>query len=386
MEAGEQNLSASGSAPGTSPGGVLDGDRFSTEPDSLWQGDSSAAHWQITFPDSRRIGSILQINGDDSRVLRNAPRHYIWQISQDGQLWRSLGETLVRRETRMFRVHRLSEPVVTRHLRLLINLSHGSAPAVREIEFYEEPDADIPFPDWIVAVSSVEDPNAVRVGEGFVDLARSCEGWEGVPAQLLWHGDFDEAFVGAEPRPLCAFFSGSFLEWCQRSREPWRGVQQVLKSRSLPMWGACGGAQILLILEETGVDAPWDCPRCRDPQRPAVPVYSHIGHLGEAPCGDYRQNVAERGIFQMRIVADDPVFAGLPEIFGILQSHVGQIEYVPEGWIRVVTRGPGAHTVNQCLRVRDAPIYAAQFHMESYHDTYDTSRRIMSNFLNLARQ
>src|SRR5690606_23110300 len=116
--------------------------------------------------------------------------------------------------------------------------------------------------------SSDEDPENVLEGRKFVQLARACEGWEDVPVQCVWHGDFDETFVSAEPRPLCAFLSGSYLEWCQCSRQPWRGVQQVLASRRLPMWGACGGGQILAILEETGVDQPWDCPRCRDPKAP----------------------------------------------------------------------------------------------------------------------
>ena len=379
-------VSASSTVEGTSPAGAIDGDRFSTALESLWQGTSASASWQMTFAEPRRIGAILQIHGDDPEVLQNAPRNYIWQTSSDGRNWHHLLETMTYHERRLFRIHRLREAVETRHIRLLINLSHG-LPAVREIEFYEEVDAEIAFPDWIIGVSSLEDPDSAAITRNtFIRLARLCEGWETVPAQCLWHGDFDPDFVSVEPRPLCAFFSGSHLEWCQRSREPWRGVQEVLQSRRLPMWGACGGAQVLAILDQTGVDHPWDCPRCRDPQQPRSPVYSHIGFLGDAPCGDYRQNVAERGRFQMRITAEDPVFSGISEIFTIHQSHIGQIDYVPEGWIRVVTRGPGAHTVNQCLRVVDAPIYAAQFHMETYAQTWETSKTITTNFLRMAKQ
>lgn len=332
---------ASSTVEGTSPAGAIDGDRFSTALESLWQGTSGSASWQMTFAEPRRIGAILQIHGDDPEVLRNAPRNYIWQTSSDGRNWHHLLETMTYHEKRLFRIHRLREAVETRHIRLLINLSHG-LPAVREIEFYEEVDAEIAFPDWIIGVSSLEDPDSAAITRNtFIRLARLCEGWETVPAQCLWHGDFDPDFVSVEPRPLCAFFSGSHLEWCQRSREPWRGVQEVLQSRRLPMWGACG---------------------------------------------DYRQNVAERGLFQMRITAEDPVFSGISEIFTIHQSHIGQIDYVPEGWIRVVTRGPGAHTVNQCLRVVDAPIYAAQFHMETYAQTLETSKTITTNFLRMAKQ
>jgi GMP synthase-like glutamine amidotransferase len=75
----------------------------------------------------------------------------------------------------------------------------------------------------------------------------------------------------------------------------------------------------------------------------------------------------------------------LPEAFEILESHTGQIDHVPRGWTRVVTKGEGTHTVNQCLRVSDAPIYSAQFHMESYSQTKDASKTIMINFLRQAK-
>lgn len=377
---------ASGTAAGTSPGGALDGDRFSVEPASLWKGDrANNVYWQVSFAEPRPIGAILQINGDNSLVLSSAPRNYCWQASLDGQSWKTIRETVVHHEKRMYRIHRLREPIEARHLRMFVNLSIGDAPALREVELFSQTDAAIEFDDWIIGVSSTEAPEKATAAKPFVDLARLCEGWESVPAQCLWHGDFDEEFVSAEPRPLCAFLSGSFLEWCQCSREPWRGVQNVLKSRRLPMWGACGGAQILAILEETGVDRPWDCPRCRDPQAPLLPIYSHIGHRSETPCGVYSGNIAERGHYQMQIVARSAAFEGVPEVFEILESHVGQIDYVPPGWVRLVTRGPGAHTVNQCLRIADAPIYAAQFHMETYAKTQEVSTRIMTNFLGEAR-
>lgn len=378
-------ITASSSAEGTSPQGVFDGDRFSTEPKSLWKGSSAAEWLQVTFATQRRIGAILQIQGDNADVLSDAPRNYAWQVSDDGHVWRTLRETVVRNERRAFRLHRLTEAVTTRHARLMINLSHGAAPTIREVEFHAETDATVAFPDWILAVSSMEDPRAIQAGMPFVQLARECEAWNDVPAQCIWHGDFDEAFLAIEPRPLCAFFSGSLQEWCQCSREPWRGVEAVLKSRRLPMWGACGGAQVLAILDETGVDQEWDCPRCRDPKQPKLPIYTHIGHLGPGPCGEYGNCIGEYGLHEIQVVALDPVFDGLGRTFEIHESHVGQIAHVPQGWVRIATKGDGGKTVNQCLRVADAPIYAAQFHMESFAETRETSKTIIGNFLKQAK-
>lgn len=383
----DAEATASSAAAESSPAGAVDGDRFSVRADSLWKGapGEKVWWWQIRFAEPRSVGAILQVHGDRPLSLRNAPKHYVWQSSQDGRSWEDWSETEVRHERRLFRVHRLPQARQVQYLRLTILESIGAAPALREVEFYAEPDAPIEFPDWVVIVDSNERTDPQDEPGLFVNLIRQCPDWEGLQFQQMPHGAFDEEFVSAEPWPLCAFLTGSSLDWCQVKREAWRGVQEVLKNRNLPIWGACGGAQILAIIEETGVDKPWDCPRCRDPQAPKLPVYTHIGHTGEAPCGDYSKNLGERGKYQVRIVARDPVFEGLPELFETMEAHYGQIAYVPKGWVRVVTKGPKGLTENQCLRVADRYIYAAQFHIE-LPGTPETSRKIMSNFLTAAKR
>jgi hypothetical protein len=380
-------VDASSSTAGFAPKGAVDGDRFSTESDAAWKGrkGDKTWWWQVRYPEPRAIGAILQINGDHPTVLRNAPRRYVWRWSSDGVIWHNLRETETLCERRLFRIHRLNEPVRAQYLRLQIFEADGEFPTLREAEFYDQPAAAISFPDWIVAVSTAEESTLPAAGQRFIGLAKACKDWQGLPAQEVWLGSFDEAFVAAEPRPLCAFLTGNIPEWCQRMQEPWRGTQEVLKKRNLPIWAACGGAQGLAILDDIGMKRPWDCPRCRDPKDPLLPIYTHIGHTGPAVCGDYSKNVFERGKFNVRQSARDPAFAGLPQEFEIMESHCGQIEYVPKGWLLVVTRGQGAKTKNQCLRVKDRYIYAAQFHMEN-EGTPDNSRTIMSNFLKLAKE
>lgn len=383
----ETTATASSSAASYGPGGAVDGDRFSLDPERGWQGEAEAATWwwQVEFPEGRNIGAILQVHGDHASVLQNAPRRYVWRWSADGKIWHNLRETEVVTERRLFRVHRLKQPVHVRHLRLQIFSAVGIAPTLREIEFFDNPESEIAFDDWIVAVSTFEEDKLPGPGQSFIRLAHSCPAGRQLQAQEVWLGDFDESFVAAEPRPLCAFLSGNLNEWCEKMQEPWRGVQEVLARRSLPMWGACGGAQGMAILEEFGVDQPWDCPRCRDARRPLLPIYTHIGHTGITACGDYSKNIFERGACNVRKVAEDPVLAGLPDEFSIMESHCGQIEYVPDGWELLVTRGTGGHTKNQCLRVKGHYIYAAQFHMEM-EGTAENSQILMSNFLKLAKK
>lgn len=379
--------SASSSTAEFTPEGAIDGDRFSTEPGAAWKGrkGDKSWWWQVRFPQTRDIGAILQINGDHPTVLRNAPRRYVWRWSLDGAIWHNLRETETMAERRAYRIHRLTEPVRAQYLRLHVFEAEGEMPTLREVEFYDRRDATIAFPDWILAVSTAEESDLPAGGQRFIQLAKACESWKGLRAQEVWLGSFDEAFISAEPRPLCAFLTGNHPEWCERMQEPWRGTQEVLKKRNLPIWSACGGAQGLAILDDIGMKRPWDCPRCRDPKDPLLPIYTHIGHTGPAVCGDYSKNIFEKGKFNVRQVARDPVFAGLPEEFEIMESHCGQIEYLPKGWTLVVTKGSGAKTKHQCLRVKDRYIYAAQFHMEN-KGTPENSKKIMGNFLSLAKQ
>ncbi|HPY76535.1 MAG TPA: hypothetical protein PLQ45_01715, partial [Anaerohalosphaeraceae bacterium] len=189
---------------------------------------------------------------------------------------------------------------------------------------------------------------------------------------------------------LCAFLSGSFLDWCQRTRDPFAGLQEVLQNENLPIWGSCGGAQAIGILLDTGWQSPWDCPRCRNPEYPYSPIYGHIGYidpLSPRPCGVWDNSLAEIGPTYVRKVVEDPAFAELPSQFRVNQSHMGQLEYLPMGWEQVCGAGDGALTEIQCFKKIGKPIYGAQFHIENYHvQTQVNSIIIMNNFLTIAKQ
>lgn len=378
-------IDASSSASISTAAAACDGNRFACSPEQTWQGAATTNRWwwQIRFAQEQRIGAILQITGDHDFVFRNAPRRYVWQTSRDGEHWSDLAETQTQRECRCFRVHRLAHPRRCHFVRLQIDEAEGNFPTLREVEFYSSTTEKIDFPDWIVAVNTTDKPELPGHGQEFIPLARSCAGWGSLQAQQIWLGTFDESFIRAEPRPLCAFLSGNFKDWCEIAREPWRGTQRVLQRGDLPIWASCGGAQGLAILAETGVDKPWDCPHCRNPQHPKTPIYTHIGHTGSRPCGDYSACVFERGPHQVRKTRNDPVFARLPEEFTVMESHCGQIGWPPAGWSLIATAGKGSQTKTQCLRLNGRPIYAAQFHIEMA-GTPGASRQIMSNFLGLS--
>ncbi len=393
-EAGEPMVGRATASSGGSAAAVLDGDRFSTSTQHAWTGSPEATDWwwEVDFGGTREIGAILQVVGQHETTFTHAPRSYVWQASPDGQTWTDIPGTARENERRLFRLHRLATPVAARYLRMLITAAVGPFPVLREIEVYKEPDRKIEFPEWLMAVSTLEaseGDQGLGAGSEFIPLARSCEGWEHLFAQCLWIGHFDEEFVSAEPRPLAAFLSGNFKDWCEKDRTAWVGLEGILLAGHLPMWASCGGAQGLAILAESGTDQPWDCPHCRDTARPHLPIYTHIGHThldhtSPRPCGDYEGCRFERGPTHVRQLARDPVFAGLPNVFEVIESHCGQVAFTPPGWMQVATCGPGGQTAMQALRVRDRYVYAAQFHIEM-EGTPEVSRRIMGNFLRLAR-
>jgi hypothetical protein len=151
------------------------------------------------------------------------------------------------------------------------------------------------------------------------------------------------------------------------------------------MWASCGGAQGLAILAETGVERAWDCPQCRDPTNPKLPIYTHIAGSSRRKCGDYSGCVFERGPYRIRQLSADPVFRGLPPEFRAMESHCGQIEWAPKGWELIATCGEGGKTTTQCLRLKDHLVYAAQFHIEM-QGTPESSKRIMENFLAMCQE
>jgi hypothetical protein len=378
---------ASTTAENFSVAGPLDADRFSTLPASVWEGlpGETSWWWSVAFDEPRPLGAILQVIGTASDVLTNAPRQSVWEVTTDGRTWETLDETRVEAESRLFRLHRLKAVHRVLGVRIRIDACWGDAPALRSVELLPATDSPLAFPAWIVAVSTVERRDSLEDAAGFVSLAHRCPGWHDCPAQRLWMGDLNLAFVDAEPRPHCLFLSGNYTEWCQKDRSHWRGIESLLERGDVPIWASCGGAQGLAILADRGTQAPWDCPRCRDSRHPLLPIYAHIGHTAESACGQYEHNIAEKGPTALRIMGDDPVLSGLPRVFLAMESHVGEIAYLPEGWRLLVADGPGAKTRHQLLRAGDRPIYAAQFHIEM-EGTPESAERLMVNFLREAER
>jgi hypothetical protein len=314
----------------------------------------------------------------------------MWQLSRDGHTWNDLTETRIENENRAFRVHRLEHAVEARWFRLRIDAATTvtAGPMLREVEFYPETDSPITFPDWVLSVNITDRP-ASKDGLGHVEVLRAAVADEVILAQHVDVSCVTPEYVSIEPRPLCMFLSGSYKDWCEVDRGAYRGVEQILAQRLLPIWGSCGGCQLLAILAETGTRQPWDCPHCRNAHEPKLPIYTHI-HCAHPPgaspkCGVYDHCEFERGPHVLQIVHADPVLEGLPATgqFTCQESHCGQVDYLPPGWTLLATHGPGGKTKNQLMKVAGHPIYAAQFHIDLGGDH---AKVLAQNFFGVARR
>lgn len=355
-----------------------------------WSHERESGVWTYTlsFNRPRALTGLMQVNGRHPFVLREAPADYTWEARLADQSWRRIPGTTVQQETRIRRRHAFGRPVFASELRMKVTAWYGAEPALAVVE--PESESEMPAMEsqrpWILVVNSTHDSTLPGHGQEFIPLARSVPGWEMLEAQQIWVPRFSPEFLEIEPRPLAVFFSGSFKDWCEVDRRHWRGVERALRRPRVPIWASCGGAQALAIIAESGTRTRWDCPHCRDPRRPRIPIYTHLGHDRSGPhlCGEYSRCTFERGPHAIAKVGMDPAFEGLPPTFLAMESHCGQIDHPPEGWDLVATAGPNTQTSVQCLRLRDHPVYAAQFHIEM-PGTPENSQLIMSNFLSMAR-
>ena len=288
-----------------------------------------------SFPGSRDVGAIVQIHGDHEFALRNAPRDYVWQTSQDGMTWEDLKETATDDERRTFRIHRLrSEPTGPMAEARSIASAEGDAPASARGRVLWRPASRrsrfLPGRSWSAQPAQARFP--ARGAPRFIAWPGPLRA--GVSSSFRTSGWVisTSEFIAIEPRPLCAFLSGNFIDWCQQNRDHWRGTAAILRD-----WKP---ADLGLVRRGSGagdpcrdrVDRPWDCPQCRDPEDPQLPIYTHIARLRPA---QVRRLL--RLCLRAWAVHDPAAFSrpGLPSVclteFRAMESHCGQIEWAPEG-------------------------------------------------------
>ena len=161
--------------------GAIDGDRFSSSRELSGKAERARPWWwQVEFPEAREVGAILQIHGDHEYALKNAPRRYVWKVSQDGSLGEDLDETATTDEQRTVRSASTVSSASAAHGRCGWRsrpTGRVPSPALREVELFADPAAKIAFPlGRRRQHHGIEQGSRRRVRPRFRKLARSCDG------------------------------------------------------------------------------------------------------------------------------------------------------------------------------------------------------------------
>lgn len=168
-----------------------------------------------------------------------------------------------------------------------------------------------------------------------------------------------------ELAPVAIVYSGastSFEEYDVRQTRAYRDV--VLKSE-VPQLGICGGHQ--LAAEIYG--ARLDIMRRTRPQDPD-------NNPGYHP-GEYK----EWGVYPVKVIRRDPLFAGLGTIIRVQQFHRSEVRRPPRDLV-ILASSPACRI--QAFRHRTRPFYGVQFHPEESSEAYPDGARVLRNFFTWA--
>jgi GMP synthase-like glutamine amidotransferase len=140
---------------------------------------------------------------------------------------------------------------------------------------------------------------------------------------------------------------------------------EVIRRWPGPLLGLCGGHQLIGL-------ALGASPRPIGALRPGEPD----PHPTVAP-GQRK----EWGPCPIRILRDDPLFAGLDRVAVVEQRHFWELDAVPAGFLRLASSDLCAI---QAMRHPARPLYGVQFHPERYTEAHPDGRTILGNFFRLA--
>ena len=187
--------------------------------------------------------------------------------------------------------------------------------------------------------------------------------------------------VVRELSPRAIAMSG-FGQHLQGRRIEWFfGVDEVLRQTPVPMICFCGSHQLLAYCLERDIRKQKDL---RD--RPMRKL-RRSEHWPRVPRGDPKYDLSgyflAQGFFPIRRVKDDPLFKGLPRTMIMRCSHYCEVKRLPRGFELLASSD---HCRIEAMRDPKRPIWATQFHPESYDAPFFHGRKLLENFAGLVEK
>jgi GMP synthase-like glutamine amidotransferase len=174
--------------------------------------------------------------------------------------------------------------------------------------------------------------------------------------------------------PIRAFvFSGFYKSFQDYPIEDWRRLGDFLRQTDIPTLCICGSHQLLgfaynLALDQVAElhDEPM---RSRREDEPCTNLNYHPEHYMES------------GYFPLRIVKDDPLFAGLGPRPFLYESHYCEIKEIPSEFDLLASTDECAI---QAIKHKRRLLYGVQFHPEVNTEQFPDGKRLLRNFFALS--
>ena len=225
----------------------------------------------------------------------------------------------------------------------------------------------------MILVISMAQLDAYDRNDGSTGLKRKFEKLTGVPVVSLHHSEVTPESV-AHIGPKAIFITGFGHSWNTVPVKELYGVSDLLHTTSIPVYGACGGHQLIGFCFNRNLR---EVAQLEDePMRRLRPGEPDPGPVDYNP-GYY----VARGFFDVEVLREDPIVAGLGKTFRVLEAHYCEVKTLPPGFVHLAT-SPDCRL--ELMKHRDRPIYSAQFHAESWSNHYTDGRTVMLNFFRLA--
>jgi GMP synthase-like glutamine amidotransferase len=187
-----------------------------------------------------------------------------------------------------------------------------------------------------------------------MDLKLKFEEISGVPCLVQRYRDVSlDGFHRMGVKAM--IISGNATDWPEYDVQAFDRLNAIIRAAEIPILGVCGGLQVIGMAHGVGIKAMRKLhPGESDPNNLLAPGY-----------------FKEVGFMPIKVVKDDPIFAGIGAEPHIMASHFKELDRVPAGFELLASSG---ECTIQVIKRVDKPIYGFQLHPEAYTEGPEDSR------------
>ncbi len=216
---------------------------------------------------------------------------------------------------------------------------------------------------WYIATDSLD--NYHRFLGSFAQHRLELERLSGEVCLLLHYTQVTSGLIDeCRPWAICHSGGSAMYDTYDVLQNPAYG--ECIARKEIPQIGFCGGCQILAARMGCSIG-------------PLRPMRDGEPDLSPGYCPG---QLKEWGVYPVRIVEQDPIFRGLPEVIRVQEYHSWEIKELDPQLVLLAT----TETCRvQAFRHRRRLMYGTQFHPEQSSENYPDGFKLLANFFSEAR-